>query len=153
MKSVFRYIQEKLVIKKDNYYKATRELPTSGVDVSEISMALALQNPTKEKSHYDKMENYKKKGSDPKRLAKSIKDKIKLINRWHVAIVINWIDCAVVFRDEIVNRGIATEDELDVFILNRYNNNIRDYNYKKPGAKDSFEEYLDEIGVKYEYKK
>jgi len=153
MKSVFAYIQEKLIIKKDNY-KAPRELPTTGVDTTEISRVLSLQNPSKEKSHYDKMENYKKKGSDPKRLAKSIKDKIKLINRWYVAIVIKWIDCAVIFRDEIVNRGIAAEDELDVYILNRYNHYNSDYNKKfNKAIIESIEEYLDEIGVKYEYKK
>ena len=151
MKSVFKYIQEKLVIKKDNYYTAKRELPTSGVDTTEISRAIGIQTPAQEKSHYNKMENYKKKGSDPKRLVKSIKDKIKLINRWYVAIVINWIDCAILFRDEIVNRGIATEDELDVYILNKYNHYNSHYNRRvNPTIKESIEEYLYEIGVKYE---
>ena len=146
MKPVFEYIQEKLVIKKDNYYTPTRELPTSGVDTTKISKAIGTQTPGQEQAHRNKMENYKNKGSDPKRLVKSIKDKIKLINRWYVAIVINWIDCAVVFRDEIVNRGIATEDELDVFILNIYNEYNRYFN--NFGGKESIEEYLYEIGVK-----
>lgn len=147
MKSVFNYIQEKLVIKKDNYYTPTRELPTSGVDTTEISRTIGTQTPAKDKAHYDKMEAYKKKGSDPKRLAKSIKDKTKLINRWRVAILIDWIDCAVVFRDEIINRGYATADELDVFILGKYNNPMG-HVYKE--AREIIEEYLYEIGVKYE---
>lgn len=144
MKSVFEYIQEKLVFKKDNY-RTARELPTSGVDTTEISRTIGTQTPAKEQAHYDKMEAYKKKGSDPKRLAKSIKDKTKLINRWYVAIMINWIDCAVLFRDEIIDRGYATEDELDVHILNKYNNPMG-------RAKESIEEYLDEINVKYDKK-
>lgn len=148
MKSVFEYIQEKLVFKKDNY-RTARELPTSGVDTTEISRTIGTQSPVKEQAHYDKMEAYKKKGSNPKRLAKSIKDKTKLINRWYVAIIINWIDCAVLFRDEIVDRGYATEDELDVHILNIYNHNISRY---KENVKESFEEYLDEINVKYDKK-
>lgn len=146
MKSVFEYIQEKLVFKKDNC-RTPRELPTSGIDVSEISRMIGTQTPAKEHAHYEKMKSYKNKGSDPKRLAKSIKDKTKLINRWHVAISINWVDCAAVFRDEIINRGYATADELDMYVLNRYNR------YKKQfidGAKENIEEYLDEIGVKYE---
>lgn len=145
MKSVLNYIQEKLVFKKDSY-RPPRELPTSGVDTTEISRTIGTQTPSKEQAHYDKMEAYKKKGSDPKRLAKSIKDKTKLINRWYVAIMINWIDCAVLFRDEIINRGYATEDELDVHILNKYNNPMG-------RARESIEEYLDEINVKYERKK
>lgn len=148
MKSVFEYIQEKLVFKKDNY-RTTRELPTSGVDTTEISRTISYQTPAKDKAHYDKMEAYKKKGSDPKRLAKSIKDKTKLISRWHVAILIDWIDCAVVFRDEIINRGYATEDELDIFILSKYNNPM---GYKYKDARESIEEYLDEINVKYDKK-
>lgn len=148
MKSVFEYIQEKLVFKKDNY-RTARELPTSGVDTTEISKTISYQTPAKDKAHYDKMEAYKKKGSDPKRLAKSIKDKTKLISRWHVAILIDWIDCAVVFRDEIINRGYATADELDVFILGKYNNPIG-HVYKE--AREIIEEYLDEINVKYDKK-
>lgn len=146
MKSLFKYIQEKLVIKKGNY-KTPRELPTSGVDTTNISKTIGTQTPAKEKAHYDKMEAYKKKGSDPKRLARSIKDSTKLINRWYVAILINWIDCAVVFRDEIINRGYATEDELDVHILNKYNHYN---NYSNKAVIESIEEYLDEIGIKHE---
>jgi len=146
MKSIFNYIQEKLIIKKGNY-KEPRELPTSGVDTTEISKTISYQTPAKDKAHYDKMEAYKKKGSDPKRLAKSIKDKTKLISRWRVAILIDWIDCAVVFRDEIINRGYATADELDVFILGKYNNPMG-HVYKE--AREIIEEYLDEIGVKHE---
>jgi hypothetical protein len=149
MKSLFKYIQEKLVIKKGNY-KAPRELPTSGVDTTEISQTINRQTHAKEKAHYDKMEAYKKKGSDPKRLARSIKDKTKLINRWCVAILIDWIDCAVVFRDEIINRGYATADELDVFILSKYDNHINNIAPKYVDARESIEEYLDEIGVKHE---
>lgn len=119
-------------------------MPTKGVDTEEIYQAISCQTRAKEKPHYDKMEAYKKKGSDPKRLAKSIKDKTKLINRWYVAILINWIDYAVVFRDEIIDRGYATEDELDVYILNKYNH----YNINKAFI-ESIEEYLDEVAVKY----
>jgi hypothetical protein len=146
MKSVVEYIQEKLIIKKGNY-KGPRELPTTGVDTTEISKTIGTQTPAKDKANYDKMEYYKNKGSDPKRLAKSIKDKAKLINRWLIAILKNWIDCAVVFRDEIIDRGYATEDELDVFILSKYNNPMG-HTYKD--ARESIEKYLDEINVKYE---
>lgn len=151
MKSVLKYIQEKLIIKKGNY-KGPRELPTTGIDTTEISKIISYQTPAKEKAHYDKMKAYKKKGSDPKRLAKSIKDKTKLINRWYVAIDINWIDCAVLFRYEIINRGFATEDELDVYILNKYNH-YNNSHYNKTFNKafiESIEEYFDEIGIKYE---
>jgi len=148
MKSVFNYIQEKLIIKKGNY-KAPRELPTSGVDTTEISKAIGSQTPAKAQVHYNKMENYKNKGSDPTRLAKSIKHVNKLINRWHVALFINWVDCAVVFRDEIINRYhyYVTADQLDVYILNEYNQFKERF---KADIRESIEEYLDEIGVKYE---
>ena len=50
----------------------------------------------------------------------SIKDIQKLIARWYVAILIEWVECALVFRDEIINRGYTTEDELDAFVLQQY---------------------------------
>ena len=150
MKPVFVYIQEKLIIKKNNY-KPPRELPTTGVDTTEISKIISSQSLAKSKSHHDKIEMYKNKGSNPKRLVKSIKDKTKLICRWYYSILLNWIECALVFRDEIINRGYATEDELDVFILNKYYNVfiLNRYNNQKK-IKPIIEEYLDEIGVKYE---
>lgn len=54
-----------------------------------------------ERSDFDKMRNYRAKGSDPERLVNSIKDHQKLIARWGVAIMIGWTEAAEVFEKKI----------------------------------------------------
>jgi hypothetical protein len=90
------------------------------------------------------MSAYKDKGSKPKRLVNSIKDNSKLVMRWLVAIHIDWIDCALVFRDEIIDREILTAEELDAYVVKEYlgAQNLKD-------QKETLEKYMDEIFIKY----
>lgn len=63
--------------------------------------------------HIKKMQAYAKKYSDPERLAKSIDNPDKLINRWLAAIKIGWENAAKVFEYEIKERGLLTQEEID----------------------------------------
>lgn len=143
MNNIKEYIQEKLIVNKNVKQRESRDL--SKVVYNNVSREIHFKSPVEEHTHYNKMEAYKKKGSNPQRLVNSIKNKQKLIIRWWVAVMEDWLDCALVFRDEIVKRGYATEDELDAYMLNQYNR----YKHQQPYA-DKFKNYLDEVGVKYD---
>ena len=150
MKNIKNFILEKLKINH-----ASKVNDTSGLrDLSSTSIPNALQNdmytktPGEESTHYNKMEAYKKKGSKPIRLLNSIKDRKKLVYRWYVAIVINWLECAKVFRQGIIDRGYYNEDELDAYVLKRYNSSLK--NSKVPNVKEAVEKYLQEYNVKFD---
>lgn len=143
MNNITYYIREKLIVNKNIKQRELRDL--SNVVYNNVSREIHFKTPSEEHTHYNKMEAYKKKGSNPQRLANSIKNKQKLIIRWWVAIIKDWLDCALVFRDEIVKRGYATKDELDAYILDVYS---RYKNFPKTG--ELIEKYLDEVGVKHD---
>ena len=150
MKNLIDYIIEGLKItsqskvnQKDKKTEALKNIDTSNVS---RSIRMSYRTPAQEETHYNKMEAYKSKGSNPQRLLNSIKDEHKLVMRWKVAISIDWIECAVAFRDEIVKRGYFSEDELDAWALNQYNR------YSKSSSNpyvDKIKKYLDAIGVDY----
>lgn len=146
MKNLIDYIIEglKITSKSKVNQKDKRAESLKNIDTYEISRSIRMsyRTPVQEESHYNKMEAYKSKGSNPKRLLNSIKDEHKLLMRWKVAISIDWIECAVAFRDEIVKRGYFTEDELDAWALQRYSKRSNPY-------VDKIKKYLDAIGVDY----
>jgi hypothetical protein len=143
MKKLLEIINEKLILRKT---PSKRDLShITNEDINHIISALHYKSPTEKHNNYLKMRAYQEKGSNPTRLAKSIKNMKKLISRWYIAIIIGWLDCALVFRDEIIDRDYATEDQLDGFLLiefNKENPSIDSY-YK------NMENYLDEVNVKY----
>lgn len=150
MKNLINYIIEGLKInsqskvnQKDKKTESLKNIDTINVT---RSIRMSYRTPAQEESHYNKMEAYKSKGSNPKRLLNSIKDEHKLLMRWKVAISIDWIECAVAFRDEIVKRGYFTEDELDAWALQKYDK----YQKISPNSYlDKIKKYLDAIGVDY----
>ena len=94
-----------------------------------------------------KIEKYFNKKSNPQRLVNSIKDDRKLLIRWFICILKRYSDYYPVFREAIVERNIASEDQLDAYIL---------YKYKLAYAgtiRDNYEEYLDTYDVKYDKNK
>ena len=148
MKNLIDYIIEglKITSKSKINQKDKKAESLKNVDTHKVirSISMSYKTPTQQETHYNKMEAYKSKGSNPKRLLNSIKDEHKLLMRWTVAIYIDWIECAVAFRDEIIKRGYFTEDELDAWALNEYNKHS-----KNSPIRDNFKKYLDTIGVDY----
>ena len=144
MKSIIDFINEKLIIKKSS--KQLRNLDNIKPYGKIWEYLCKLTDSEKEK-HFIKMKAYLNKGSKPQRLANSIKDIQKLIARWYVAILIEWVECALVFRDEIINRGYTTEDELDAFVLQQYTK--RGGLWLTGSTVNKLEPYLNEVGVEY----
>lgn len=142
MKELLEIINEKLILRKTPSIRDLSHITNE--DINSIIRAVYYKSPAEEHNNYLKMRAYKEKGSNPTRLAKSIKNMTKLISRWYIAIIIGWLDCALVFRDEIIDRDYATEDQLDGFILIKFNKeNPRIDAYK------NMQNYLDEVNVKY----
>lgn len=59
------------------------------------------------------MDSYRRRGSDPNRLVKSITNPQKLVNRWAVAMSMNWREAAEVFEEAIKERRLMTSAEMD----------------------------------------
>lgn len=150
MKQFIDYITEKLKINhssKVNDNSGLRDLSSITVP-QELLRDMTTKTPSEENAHYNKMEAYKKKGSKPIRLLNSIKDRKKLVYRWYVAIVLNWLECAKVFKQGIIDRGYYNEDELDAYILKRYNSYLK--NSRVPNVTEAVEKYLQEYNVKFD---
>ena len=149
MKHFTNFILEKLKITTDtkvrtkNDFKDLSEVKIPG----ELYQDLMSKTPSEEATNHNKMAAYKKKGSKPTRLLGDIKNKKKLVSRWYIAITINWLECAKVFKQGIIERGYYSEDELDAYVLSKYKSLKK---YGLPNVIKGIEEYLDYYGIKYE---
>lgn len=65
---------------------------------------------------WDKMKEYKSKGSKPLTLVHTIKTRDKLLRRFAVAVKMGWGDAINTFADAIVDRGYYKREELDKYI-------------------------------------
>ena len=128
MKNIKNFILEKLKI---NHNTKINNSDDGLRDLSSVSIPNAL--------HQDLY-------ATPGRESEDIKDKKKLLFRWRAAIELNWIECAKVFRQGIIDRGYYTGDELDAYILKKYNST---YKNSFKNIKDGVEKYLQEYNVKY----
>lgn len=160
MKQIIYYIKEKLTVNsktKVNTNKGLRDL--SDIEVRGINsnnkyhgeslLELYYKSPSEESKDWNKAKMYYDKKSKPTTLVNSIKTKDKLIRRWYNYIVMGWEDAYQIFREEIDKRGYYTVDELDKFILLRYNY----YKRNMPNRTDTieaFEKYLEINNVEYQ---
>lgn len=136
MKSLKNIIQEKLVINRDTKATTQRQIePMSSNMLSKFVDAKRNKSPRDENRHFEKMEEYQKKGSKPERLISTIKDNNKLINRWIAACVMLWDDAIQKFGEAIADRTEFSLDDLHAYVLSRYKG------YKLDWAKHYLELY------------
>ena len=133
------YIQEKFLLDQD-YEEEKRDL--SKVNYYNVQKEIDSISWRDSQNHLEKVRYYKDKNSNPQRLVNSIKTKNKLVIRWYLSIMEDWLECAKIFRQAIIDRGYFNADELDAYILKRYNSYFGGTDFKKIFAK-----YLDEFGV------
>ena len=146
MKDLNKYLIEGLKVNSKSKVNNNKNLrDVSSASISDVSSQICFKSPAEEAGHYNKMDMYFKKGSKPERLANSIKDKKKLMVRWYIAVTMGWTDCAVTFRQHIVDRGYANEDQLDNYVLTRYKK-LSGFNK----TRENIETYFNEVGVAYE---
>ena len=143
MKSIKEILLEKLKLSKNEIKEPPRDL--SNVDFKKIYSFIYFKSPSEERGHYDKMDQYFNKKSNPQRLVNSIKDTRKLLIRWYICVSRGYSDYYPVFREDIIQRNIFNEDQLDAYILSRYK---RSGGFKQ--LQENYENYLDEYNVKYD---
>ena len=152
MIDITNFIIEKLKINsksKVNNISNLRDLSNVSI-LHSLFEDLYFKTPSEEHSNLKKMDEYKAKGSNPVRLLNSIKDHKKLIVRWFIAIQMDWPECARVFRQGIIDRGYYTEDELDAYILKRYNIYKNRQSNNNRALAEKYLKYLNEFNVKTE---
>lgn len=103
MINLFNYIMEKLHLDK-------------GTEIKDFTGVKDIRISWPEPKDYQKMRDYKAKGSKPERLVNSIKDRGKLERRFRVAIEMKWQDAITVFGDALVDRNYFSRDEVDKYI-------------------------------------
>ena len=155
MKKLNQFIIEKFRLSKDNLNKQQRDL--SNTDISKVKQLMRFKTPREENMNWVKMEQYFNKKSNPQRLVNSIKDDRKLVFRWYICVINGYSDYYPTFREAIVERDICTEDQLDAYILFKYNSAYAGSAYGgnstyAKGIRERLEEYLDTYDVKYDKK-
>lgn len=90
-----------------------------------------------------KMEEYKAKGSNPKTLANTVKDKDKAISRYYIAFDMGWEECALAFAKRAVELGY-TQDNVEE-IANKLENGSQGIDLNK--FKKRLEDALEDIGL------
>ena len=146
MRHIIEFIKEGLkVTGKSKVNNQSNLRDVSGANIGDISKYIWFKSPAEEAGHYNKMDMYFKKGSKPERLANSIKDQKKLMIRWYIAVTMGWLECAITFRQHIIDRGYADEDQLDNYVLTRYKK-LSGFNK----TRENMEEYFTELNVKYD---
>ena len=148
MKNIKECILEKLILNKNT--KIKDKLNVGQLDIADsdkmyrkILNFMRENYPTKSYAHARKMEEYMKKGSDPKRLTASIKDSKKLLNRWFQAVKLEWDDAIIEFGDTINNRNIFSLEDLHKFIFKCW------HDAAAPKAKEEYTHYLDLYKIIY----
>ena len=123
MIQIGEYILEKLKISRDSKMKIEdASLLDKALDpeyVKKVSNARERYIYT-EPADVAKMTTYHNKGSNPQRLVNSIKDALKLLRRWAIAIDMKWEEAINVFGQAIIDRNIWLEPEVVKYLAKRY---------------------------------
>lgn len=150
MQTIVTFITEKLKIgskSKVNTDSGLRDL--SDKELKTLP-EIYYKSPAEESRDWTKAEEYMNKKSKPQRLVNSIKDRNKLVRRWFIYVALGWEEASQVFRDEIIKRSYYNEDQLDGYILKRYNsckNSTGDIAKKRA---ENYQKYLEINNVKHQ---
>ena len=138
MKTFNKYLLEKLILNK-NIKKSEGISSIDPKIQNKIENLMWEKSPGASYTHVDKMNGYKSKGSDPKRLVSKITNKTKLINRWWVAVTMQWNEAIKEFGNAIENKTDITLENLHQFVIKKLKNNSH---------KDAYNNYLALYNIK-----
>ena len=121
MKDIYKFVYEKLVLNKSSKIIHKDSVKIKPIDPLTLQhFHNVIEDGQKFGKHKEKMAGYMKKGSKPERLVSSIKDNIKLINRWKAAVVLEWDDAIKIFGEAVVDRTNFTLEHLHQYIYYLY---------------------------------
>lgn len=165
MKSLIDIITEKLKLNANSELQktpknqstsssSTRDL--TNIRPNNLTIFFNKITPAKLAGHVKKMQEYHDKGSKPYILINSIKHPDKLVIRFTMGVLMGWDACIDPFKQAIIDRGIASADEIDKFILTLYQSRSLSYTYgagfpqnMQNSLKPNIEKYLIKYNIKY----
>lgn len=127
MKQLTQYIQEKLQLKKDSKVKAKRQLSPKDLPDNFWNNFTAKTIEDLNRFNYD-IEG-REEDQTPLYFIDKVKYKEQLFTYWFNAVEFGWEQGYDAFRQEIIKRKYATEDEIDAAAIEVYN--TVDDKYKK----------------------
>ena len=169
MKQINNYIIEKLRINKDT--KSFSDKDVHDFENAKLNWpASALwqaYNSRESAACMKKMQGYYNKKSKPLTLVHTIKDRIKLVQRFLCAVLLKWDAAIFTFKDAIIERDIMKEEDIDAYFCQMYLRPVKIENaavYYKPEPhksnkeneeiiKQALENYFDLYSIKYETNK
>jgi len=139
MNKLQQYIQEKLKVGSKTKISKTRYLSKNN-----IPKGFWTNFSCKTPEDLNDIENdIKSQKQTPKELINKITYKEQLFCYWYEAIYNNWEEGYNIFRQEIIDNGYATEDELDAVVIDT----IHTFKDDKELVKN-LHDYLDKYDVK-----
>lgn len=116
MKNLKEIITERLHITKNSKVSELKDISNIKIDWHTRAYFNAY-TPNERIKCFTKMKSYYDKGSKPLTLVHTIKDKIKLVNRWFAAVLLQWDEAIKVFKEAILERiKNIDEDQWDAYI-------------------------------------
>lgn len=169
MKQINNYIIEKLRINKDTKSFSDKDVHDfENVQLNWQTNALwKAYNSRESIACMKKMQGYYNKNSKPLTLVHTIKDRIKLVQRFLCAVLLKWDTAILTFKDAIIERNIMKEEDIDAYFSQMYLHPAKIETavfYYKPEPNKSNEEneeimkkalenYFDLYSIKYETNK
>lgn len=139
MKSINNFIVEKLKINSKSKINITRYLS------KDIVPKDFLKNfRCKSAEDVDKIEkDIDSRKQTPQELIDKITYKEQLFSYWYLSVIHGWEEAYDIFRQEIINKGYATDDELDAEMIS----NCDTFKFDRQKS-DNILRYLDKYDVK-----
>ena len=138
MKTLKEIIQEKLKINSKSKVNTIRYLSKK-----DMPSGFWKNFQCKSAKDLNEIENdVDSRNKSPQELINKITYKEQLFSYWFQAITTNWEEGYDIFRQEIINKGYATEDELDAYIIDTLDT-FKDW----MPIKNYLLNYLDKYGV------
>lgn len=128
---------------EDNNKKVAPLVKISDDPIEESSTYTEFETFKPASRDIQKMEEYKAKGSNPKTLANTVKDKDKAISRYYIAFNMGWEECALEFARRSIELGY-TQDNIEE-IANKLEDGSQGIDLNK--FKKKLEAMIEDLGL------
>ena len=147
MNTLNNFIIEKLKINSNSKVNELRDL--SSVDYKNVDKALFFNTYKEELTYQRYIDKFKKKTQTSQYIQdffiENINSERDLLIYWYLSITNGLIELASFLKQKLIDRWSYSEDELDAYVLSRYQK-LNGFNYTQENMKKYFKEY----NIKYE---
>ena len=147
MNTLNNFIIEKLKINSNSKVNELRDL--SSVDYKNVDKALFFNTYKEELTYQRYIDKFKKKTQTSQYIQdffiENINSERDLLIYWYLSITNGLIELASFLKQKLIDQWSYSEDELDAYVLSRYQK-LNGFNYTQENMKKYFKEY----NIKYE---